>query len=102
MAVKKQFSKSKSICKVTFELPADKIQDANEVALLGTFNNWDASANLLKKQKNGIFKTTVEFPVGQEVEFRYLVNGESWLNEEEADKMVSAGIAETQNCVIEL
>jgi 1,4-alpha-glucan branching enzyme len=102
MALKKQFLKSKPVCKVTFELPIDKVQDASEVAVVGTFNNWDASATLLKKQKNGLFKGTFEFPVGESVEFRYLADGNSWFNEEEADSFKAAGVADEQNCVIEL
>ncbi len=102
MALKKQFLKSRPVCKVTFELPVDKVQDASAVAVVGNFNNWDTSANLLKKQKNGLFKATLEFPVGESVEFRYLVDGDSWMNEEEADSFVAAGINDEQNCVIEL
>ncbi len=102
MALKKQFSKSKPVCKVTFELPVDKVQDASEIAVVGNFNNWDTSANLLKKQKNGVFKGAVDFPVGESVEFRYLADGNSWFNDEQADSFVSAGVANEQNCVIEL
>lgn len=102
MALKKQFLKSKPVCKVTFALPVDKVQDASEVAVAGNFNNWDASANLLKKQKNGLFKGTFEFPVGESVEFRYVADGNSWFNDDEADSFVAAGINDEQNCVIEL
>ncbi len=102
MALTKQFLKSKPVCKVTFELPIDKVQNASEVAVVGNFNNWDASATLLKKQKNGLFKATLEFPVGEAVEFRYLADGNTWFNDEEADSFVAAGVADEQNCVIEL
>lgn len=102
MALTKQFLKSKPVCKVTFELPVDKVEDAEKVAVVGSFNDWDATATLLKKQKNGFFKTTVELPVGQSVEFRYLVDGAAWLNDDAADKFVASGVSADQNCVIEL
>ena len=56
MAISKQYLKSKPVCKVTFSIAAE---DANEVSLVGTFNNWDTKAEPLKKLKNGTFKGTL-------------------------------------------
>jgi 1,4-alpha-glucan branching enzyme len=101
MALAKQFIKSKPVCKVTFELAADQVP-GKEVAVLGEFNNWDSSKTILKKQKNGTFKTTVELPVGQEVQFRYLIDGENWINDDSADKYVASGVSEELNSVVVL
>lgn len=102
MALTKQFLKSKPVCKVTFELPVESVNNANEVAVVGGFNNWDASATILKKQKNGVFKTTLELPVGESFEFRYLVDGITWLNDEAADSYVPSGVSADENSVIAL
>ena len=46
MAIKKQFLKSKPICKVTFSVPAE---EANNVVVVGDFNEWNTEATNLKK-----------------------------------------------------
>lgn len=102
MALTKQFLKSKPVCKVTFELPVESVNNAEEVAVVGAFNNWDAAATPLKKQKNGMFKTTLELPIGQSFEFRYLVDGAIWLNDETADAFVPSGVSADENGVIAL
>ena len=38
MAIKKQYLKSKPVCKVTFSVPAE---EAKKVAVVGTFNEWN-------------------------------------------------------------
>lgn len=82
MAITKQYLKSKPICKVTFSVPA---ADAQKVTVLGTFNDWGAeNAVTLKKQKNGIFKGTVDLAKDTSYEFRYLVD-DTFVNDEHAD-----------------
>ena len=38
MSIKKQFVKTKAVCKVTFSVAA---KGAGEVAVIGDFNNWN-------------------------------------------------------------
>lgn len=102
MAVAKQFLKSKPIAKVTFELSAEAVNGAQTVALAGEFNNWDPTAHVLKKQKNGSYKTTVELPVGGEYQFRYILDGTKWENDPAADKFVASGVSSDQNSVVVL
>jgi 1,4-alpha-glucan branching enzyme len=102
MAISKQFLKSKPFCKVTFSVPADVVAEAKQVAVLGEFNNWDAAALPLKKQKDGSFKATVELEAGKEFQFRYLIDNNVWVNDTEADKFVSNGISVEENSVIVL
>ncbi|MFN3783737.1 MAG: isoamylase early set domain-containing protein [Spirosomataceae bacterium] len=102
MAIKKQFLKSKPLCKVTFAVPAELVDGAKKIAVVGEFNEWDATATLLKKQKTGEFKTTIELPINQEVQFRYVIDDSTWLNDEEADKFVPSGISSDENGVVVL
>ena len=52
MSLKKQFLKSKPVCKVTFCLMEGDIQNAEKIQLLGSFNDWkEEDAILLKKFK---------------------------------------------------
>jgi 1,4-alpha-glucan branching enzyme len=98
--ITKQFMKSKPVCKATFTLPVDIAPDAENIQVLGEFNNWDPNHALeMKKQKNGFFKATVELESGKNYQFRYLVNGNTWLNDQEADQYVSTQYG-TENCVI--
>ena len=87
--IKKQFLKSKPVCKATFTLPQEAAPEAKEVALVGDFNEWDTQAGIpMKKQKDGVFKAVVELESGKEYQFRYLIDGETWENDWEADKYV--------------
>ncbi len=87
--IKKQFLKSKPVCKATFTLPVDAAPEAKTVEIIGEFNNWNPKkAVKMKKQKNGIFKAVVELETGKEYQFRYLVDGEQWVNDWEADNYV--------------
>lgn len=95
--LKKKFLKSKSICQVTFELPKDI--KAKEVNLVGEFNGWDNSATPLKKVKS-VWKTTLELEQGQAYQFRYLVNGSEWHNDDSADHYVPNNIDGDNSVVV--
>lgn len=84
MAVKKQYLKSKPICKVTFTVDAP---DAKKVVVAGDFNDWNESEFELRKLKNGTFKGTMNLEKDKEYQFKYIIDG-NWANEEEADGKV--------------
>lgn len=95
--IKKQYLKSRPVCKVTFELPAGF--EAQNAAVVGDFNGWDQQANVMEPLKDGRFKTIIELDKDAEYEFRYLLNGSEWVNEEEADKYVANPFF-TENSVV--
>lgn len=66
--------------KVTFVLPKEAVENAETVAVLGDFNNWQNGV-VLAKQKDGSFKTAVELEKGRSYEYRFLINGEKWEND---------------------
>jgi 1,4-alpha-glucan branching enzyme len=88
MSLKKQYIKTKPICKVTFILAKDIAPSANQVNLAGDFNNWDIESIPMKKLKNGEFTASVDLKKGKEYQFKYLIDGREWVNETEADKFV--------------
>ncbi len=103
MALTKQYLKSKPVCKVTFSLPAEAVNDSKEVALVGDFNEWNAgSATPLKKQKDGSYKTTLELEPGKEYQYRYILDGSKWINDWAADKYVPSGNSSDENSVVVL
>ena len=98
MAIKKQYLKTKPVCKVTFTVPAE---DAKKVAVVGDFNNWNPKGSLLKTLKNGTFKGTFDLPSESSYEFRYLVDG-AYVNDEAADRYQWNDFAGAENAVIEI
>ena len=98
MAISKQYLKSKPVCKVTFSVLAE---DANEVAVVGNFNEWNAEAVQLKKLKNGTFKGPVDLEKDNSYEFRYIVDGD-YINDDQADAYAWNDYASAENGVLNL
>jgi 1,4-alpha-glucan branching enzyme len=81
--LKKSYSKTGQVCRVTFKLPAEV--NAKRVCLCGDFNEWDEKSHPMKKLKDGSFSVTASLDAGQSYRFRYMVDGERWENDWEAD-----------------
>ena len=73
MSVKKQYLKSKPICKVTFRLPKNAASGARKAAVAGEFNDWKTDETPMKPLKNGDFTVTVVLKPGKEYQYRYVV-----------------------------
>lgn len=100
MSIEKSYLKSKPVCKVKFIFPKQRAQGVKSVHLVGTFNDWDMEAQKLRKQKNGEYAATLQLPVGEQHEFRYLLDGERWENDESADNYVPSNVSFEENSVI--
>ncbi len=100
MSLKKQYLKSKPICKVTFKLSKEESKSASNVALVGDFNGWDESALSMKKLKNGGFTATVNLDKDKLYQFRYLLNGKEWENDWEADSYIPSPVSYDENSVV--
>ena len=100
MSLKKQYLKSKPVCKVTFNLEKTEAQSADSVHLVGEFNNWDIEAHPMKKLKNGKFTTTVNLESGKEYQYRYLLNRTDWVNDCNADKYIPTPFGGEDNSVV--
>ena len=88
MAIKKEYSTDKTICKVTFTIPKEIAEQFKEISLVGDFNNWDPKANLFSLIKDAVYSVSVKLKANKEYQFRYLGGSQTWLNEIEADKHV--------------
>ena len=100
MSLQKKFLKSKPICKVTFKLDSDIALDAKKAAIVGDFNNWDPKKGKMDKMKSGPFKATVDLETGKSYQFRYVLDGKIWENDESADDYVPTGVSLEENCVV--
>ena len=102
MSIKKQYLKSKGICKVTFTVPELESNGVQNIHVVGEFNRWSTSASPMKRSKKGIFKTSLDLEPGREYQFRYLLNDDHWANDAEADKSADTPFADARNSVIVL
>ncbi len=100
MSLTKKFLKSKPICKVTFRLKSDSAKEAKKVNVLGDFNDWNPKKGKMKKLKSGEFTLTLDLDSGRDYEYRYLVGGKEWENDDAADKYVPSGVGVEENCVV--
>ena len=102
MAIAKQFLKTKPECKVKFTLSAEEACNADAVALAGDFNSWDPAATPMKKQKDGGFTATITLPTGITSKFRYLLDGDRWINDSAADGYEYCSFAGGENSLLRL
>ncbi|MBU0992856.1 MAG: isoamylase early set domain-containing protein [Proteobacteria bacterium] len=100
MAIKKQYLKSKPLCRVTFRIPKDAAGNAKKACVVGDFNGWDLRATPLKTLKNGEFSATVTLDVNHEYQFRYVLDQNHWLNDDGADKYISSSYGNCDNSVV--
>ena len=77
--IKQRTLKTRPVCKVTFELDEPGITAASVV---GDFNGWDAHAHPMRQLKDGRLQTTIELPAEASFQFRYLLDGGGWRNED--------------------
>lgn len=96
MSIKKQFIKSKPVCKVTFSVEA---KEAKTASVIGDFNNWNVANGEMVKLKTGIFKGLFEIPTEKSYEFKYVVDG-TYINEPEADAQVWNDFAGAENSLL--
>ena len=92
--LKKRFFKTVDECEVTFRLQPN---EADSVALVIESNGWNPIP--MEQLKSGPFKTTLRLPLDREVQFRYLVDGGTWQNDDAADAYVQNEYGEANSVV---
>lgn len=93
----KSYAKNGKTCRVTFKLTAS--EPIENVAVLGEFNAWDDKIHPLTLRKDGTLSTTVTVEAGREYRFRYLADGERWINDEAPDSLVANRFG-GQDCIV--
>lgn len=100
MALYKAYPKKGKTCKVTFELPVEATRGVKKIALVGDFNNWDKTAHILTKNKDGLYAVTLTLDQGHEYQFRYLMDDSRWENDWSADKYLPSSFGNADNSVV--
>ncbi|MHB1686737.1 MAG: early set domain-containing protein [Ignavibacteriaceae bacterium] len=72
----------------------------NTTAELNAQMNGNLKANLFTVAKKNVHSVSVELEANKEYQFRYLANGQVWLNESESDKHVLTHFGDSENSVI--
>jgi predicted flap endonuclease-1-like 5' DNA nuclease len=99
--LKKAFSKTKPVCKVTFTLPVEAVKGGKDVRILGDFNKWSWENGFPMKAGKAAFSTAVELETGKEYQFRYLIDNHIWENDWKADRYEPAAFG-AYNSVVAL
>ncbi len=95
--LKKSYSKTGKFCRVTFKLPAEV--KASKATLCGEFNDWEIDSLPMKRLKKGGFSATVSLPVDGSYRFRYVLDGQRWENDWQADDYVANGFGSDDSVV---
>ena len=85
------------IVRVTFALPNSIWAD--RIHLVGDFNGWDRDACPMQRDRDGGWQITLDLEPGRSFQFRYLCDGEHWMNDTQADAY-TANTFGADNCVI--
>jgi 1,4-alpha-glucan branching enzyme len=83
---KKNYGNTTKTCRVTFELPAEV--SAQTASLCGDFNDWSPTAHPMVRRKDGRFSVTVWLPAERTYRYRFLLDGEQWENDWDAEMYV--------------
>jgi 1,4-alpha-glucan branching enzyme len=100
MAIKKQYLKTRNVCKVTFRFPADAAKSVSKVNIVGDFNNWSLISHTMKKLKSGDHTITLDLEPGKDYQFRYFIDELHWENDWNADKYMPCQEFGVDNSVI--
>lgn len=102
MSITKKALKSNK-CKVSFKIDAETARGFANASLVGDFNNWDSSKEVMRKlKKDGSFSIQKTLEAGKEYQFKYVLDEKQWSNDPEADKFAATEYADSQNCVLVL
>ncbi len=98
----KKYLKTKPVCKVNFKVLKKRIGPAKTVRIIGEFNDWDMNVAPMNKLKNGDFSYMIDLEKERAYQFRYLVDGKKWINDESADAYLPSPFPGVENSVIAL
>jgi len=96
--MKKAFSKTKLECKVTFQLSAEILAGSKSASVAGDFNNWNTETHPLKITK-GEGSVSVNLEIGKEYQYKFVIDGNRWENDPQADRFVSNEFGEANSIV---
>ena len=100
MSIKKNYLKTRPVCKVTFRLSEEDALDVKSIFLVGEFNDWNKTRTPMKPLKKGGFVITLDLETGREYQFRYFFDRIIWKNDSAADRYVHSPYGGCDNSVV--
>lgn len=61
---------------------------ADRICLVGDFNEWSATSHPMQRDREGQWTLEIDLEAGRAYQFRYLCDGERWMNDSQADAYV--------------
>ncbi len=95
--LKKSYTKTGQKCRVTFKYPNP--EQAKSAVLAADFNGWSLHQHPMKRLKDGSFSLSVYLQANRSYQFRYVLDGNIWLNEPEADSYTANEFGENNSVV---
>lgn len=80
------FEDGRPVVQVTFTLPNSFWADT--IHLVGDFNGWDRRSHPLTRDRDGRWEITLCLEPQRAYQFRYLIDGHRWTNDDNADAYV--------------
>lgn len=74
------------VARVIFTLPNSIWAD--QIHLVGDFNAWNRTSHPMQRNREGDWELVVDLEVGRAYQFRYLCDGDRWMNDSQADAYV--------------
>ncbi len=96
--LKKSYTKNGTCCRVTFKYPNE--EQAESAVLAGDFNSWSPAVRPMRKLKNGSFSVTISLKPNHTYCFRYVLDGNVWVNDPDADQYAPNDYGEENSVVI--
>ena len=101
MSLKKSFSADGKKCSVEFTVNVNAAAGAEKVYLVGEFNSWDQTSLPMKKNPDGSFSLKKQLATNAKYQFRYLLDGHTWINDWKADEYIRSELANDDNSVVD-
>ena len=86
--IKKRYLKNTPVCRVSFQLPASCVPEAETVHIVGDFNQWNSTSDALELLKNELYTIHLHLEQDRSYEYLYLINGTIWVTDPYADDTV--------------
>ena len=86
---------------ITFSYPAEAMQGATEIFLLGDFNNWNIEEAIkFEYAMDGFYRAVAYLEEGQTYNYRFLLDNGRWVNDHNAQGYIVIPELYIDNCVI--
>lgn len=75
----------------TFQLDTkDWQQKPKKISVAGEFNGWNKDATPMKNDGKGVYKVILQLPAGTTVHYKFVADGERWIQDPKADPSLEA------------